>query len=115
MAKTPTTKEFVDELREKFPRMGMNVDYGKSRSSAINLFCRACIQAASAAQCPSVNCPLFLFRPGADSPDAKQRKPGDVPSQEQYEEWLRLRDPDGSKADAARERFMRTMAEDEEA
>ncbi len=103
--KAPTTSDFSAELREKFPRKAIEADHGSSRASAIHLNCRECIQASSAADCPATTCFLFPFRPGADSEGARQRKPGDVPTREQYAEMLRLRDPDGVKADAARKRF----------
>jgi len=102
---TPTTPDFSAELREKYPRKALEADHGSSRASAIHLNCRECIQAVSAADCPTTTCFLFPFRPGADSEGSRQRKPGDVPSREQYEEILRLRDPDGAKAAEARKRF----------
>ena len=100
-------KTFSDERRAKHPGRGLAMDYDGSKTTAIVEFCRGCmVTNGSVADCTSVRCALFPFRPGADAPDAVVRKPGiDVPSREWYEEELRKRDPDGTKADAARERF----------
>ena len=82
------------------------MDYGKSKTVAIQEFCRGCLQSQSAADCPDRGCALFPFRPGADSKDATQRRPGrDVPTREWYEDELRKQDPDGLKAETARVRF----------
>ena len=101
---TPVT--YTDERRAKYPGRGLAMDYGHSRVTGIEEFCRGCMCAVSVSDCPSKSCPLFPFRPGADADGATQRIPGvDVPTKEWYEEQLRLQDPDGAKADAARERF----------
>lgn len=89
------------------------MDYGNSKSTAIVEHCRGCMLThGNVSDCTSKNCELFPFRPGADAEGAVVRVPGvDVPTREWYEEELRKRDPDGAKAEAARERFAASRAE----
>lgn len=104
---------FTDERRVKHPGRGLAMDYGNSKSTAITEFCRGCMLThGNVSDCTSKDCALFPFRPGADAEGAVVRVPGvDVPTREWYEEELRKRDPDGAKAEAARERFAASRAE----
>ena len=97
---------YTDERRVSHPSMGLRLDYANSVTLAAKEFCRQCMQARNCSDCPSRSCPLFPYRPGADDKEALQRRPGvDVPTKEWYEEQIRLKDPDGSKAAVVRERF----------
>ena len=98
-------RDFLSEYRVRSPGIARKVDAGSSPLNAIAMKCRECIGDSHPRECTGYSCPLFPYRPGADSPNATQRREGDVPSQEQYVELLRLQDPDGAKAQAARERF----------
>ena len=98
---------YVDERRLAYPGKGLAMDHGNSPTTAIKEFCRGCMCQRNVADCPSRRCPLFVYRPGANDEGAVQRRPEDVPSAEEYERMLQARDPDGSKANAARERFAR--------
>lgn len=103
--------ELIQERRIAYPGRGMAMDYEKSKTTAIEEFCRNCFQASNCASCTSRNCALFPYRPGANDPDAVQRRPGyDVPTLEQYQELLRAKDPDGAKAAIARERMAQYRA-----
>lgn len=83
-------KTFVDERRLKAPAKFQRIDAGQSPTGAITEFCRGCMQTHSdVSDCPLRKCPLFPYRPGADKPDATQRRPGiDIPSPEEYAELI---------------------------
>lgn len=104
---------YSDERRAAYPGKGLAMDHGNSPTTAIKEFCRGCMCQRNTADCPSTRCPLFMFRPGAKDEGAVQRKPSDVPTVQEYEAMLRARDPDGTKAAAARERFKRVSDEDD--
>ena len=97
---------YVNTRRLQYPARGLKMDYENSRSTAIEEKCRDCMQERNCSQCTSPECPLFPYRPGADDPNATQRRPGiDVPAREHYLELIKALDPDGKKATAARERM----------
>lgn len=96
---------YVDDRRAAYPGKGLAMDHGNSATTAIKEFCRGCMCQRNVADCPSTRYPLFVYRPGANDTGAVQRKPGDVPTVEEYEAMLKARDPEGVKAAAARERF----------
>lgn len=108
------TGMYRDELRQKHPATALKADHEASHASRIKMFCRECMQQTSAADCPDNGCFLFPSRPGADHTDANVRTADSVPSVEQYAEWIRAKDPDGSKAAAARERFAAHRAKGED-
>lgn len=97
--------DFPTEYRIAHPSTAMRIDSGSSPTAAISLFCRTCIGDNHPRECTGYTCPLFAYRPGADDESATKRRPGDVPTEEQYRELQRLADPDGKKAQAIRERF----------
>ena len=75
------------DLRLKNPTRGLETDYGGSRSSAIDLFCLACMGASigSVSYCKSYTCSLWRFRPGSGKTD---RPDGTVPTKEEYEKLI---------------------------
>lgn len=102
---------YVNTRRLQHPARGLRMDYENSRSVAIEEKCRDCMQERNCSQCTSPECPLFPYRPGADDPNATQRRPGiDVPAREHYLELIKAQDPDGRKATAARERMSQYWA-----
>lgn len=103
-------QDFVNEYRVRYPGTALRIDAGNSPTSAIELKCRECSGDNHPRECPGYSCPLFPYRPGADDDGANQRRAGDVPTEEQYRELLRLADPDGLKAQAFRERVQGARA-----
>lgn len=81
---------FSDERRLKSASRWKRIDAGQSPSGAIAEFCRNCMQTNThVADCTSVGCPLFPYRPGADRDDAVKRRDGiDVPSQSDYDSLI---------------------------
>lgn len=97
--------DYPTEYRVNYPSKAMRIDSGSSPTAAISLFCRTCSGDNHPRECTGYTCPLFAYRPGAEDESATKRRPGDVPTDEQYRELQRLADPDGKKAQAIRERF----------
>lgn len=49
------------------PARAFQLYYGGSRKAAITEFCISCVGTAQEAKiCPCTDCPLWMFRPGAD-------------------------------------------------
>ena len=102
--------DYPTEYRVAHPSTALRIDSGSSPTAAIALFCRTCIGDNHPRDCTGYTCPLFSYRPGADDENANKRRPGDVPTEEQYRELQRLADPDGRRAQATRERFAASRA-----
>lgn len=88
------------DLRKKFPKRGLQIDYKNGRTAAIELFCLTCMgggpdAAASAKACQSFTCPLWRFRYGATK---GEMPPIDLPAEEWYQKKI-----DASVSDAKRE------------
>lgn len=86
------------------------MDHGGSRQIAIEEHCKNCYGSTNASQCPFCDCGFFPFRPGANDPGAVQRRPGDVPSVEEYEAMIEAADPDGTKRAKRIECMQATLA-----
>lgn len=99
------TGMYRDDLRERYPTLAMRADHENSLAARVKLFCRECMTQASCPDCPDPGCFLFPSRPGHDRDGATTRPDGCVPSVEEYEAMRQARDPDGLKAEAARQRF----------
>ena len=56
---------FVNEIRDKFPRMAKKADSG-SRAAAIRIFCLTCMGGAPShvKDCTAKTCPLYNYRLG---------------------------------------------------
>jgi len=92
------------------PARAFQVYYGGSRKAAITEFCIGCVGTAQEAKkCPCTDCPLWMFRPGAD----KGTVPECIPPREEIE---RLREANVSDAvrEHARKMGEARAAEDDE-
>lgn len=85
------------EIRLKKPALASKVDHGgNSRKDAINMVCWTCTSPTSDIKtCTSYSCPLWRFRPIADTRTIPE---GKVPTPEEYAKLLSLKTSDAQRA-----------------